>query len=88
MKNKRRMEVTFETHEVTIIRFGRSRRIFCETCRQIVPHVALEGVASMLPETELARLLGDGQIHTTLSADGRHLFCGDSLAAVEENNQE
>ena len=88
MKRKPRTEITFETHEVTIIRFRKSKKIFCETCREVVPHLWLEGVAMSLPlsEPEVHRLTSAGLIHSTPFADGRRLLCSKSLADIKDNN--
>jgi len=88
MKKKQRTEITFETHEVTVIRFRRSIKLYCETCRKLVPHLRLESASGLFPETELSRAAADGQIHSTLAGGDGRLFCGVSLAAFEAGNKE
>ncbi len=88
MKTKRRTEITFETHEVTVIRVRRSPRIYCETCRRVVPHLGLESVRGLFSDGQLSRASAAGEIHSTSGEDGRPLLCSDSLAAFAEDKKE
>lgn len=82
------MEITTETHEMTVIRFGGVRTmIFCKSCKANTPHVSIVQAVSMLPLSEMAisRLVVDKQIHSTQDADGVLLLCGNSLALSAED---
>jgi len=84
MTAKRRLEITLETHETTVIRFQRSQPIvFCESCRTNTKHFSIvqaEQVLS-LSAPEISRLADSKQIHSTQNADGLLMLCGISLAA-------
>jgi len=87
MKTNRRTEITTETHELTIIRFGGDQTvIFCESCQANTLHLSMVQVISILALSELAisRLAVDKQIHTTQNPDGSLLLCGNSLALPAE----
>ena len=86
MKTNRRTEITTETHELTIIRFGGGQMIFCESCKANTPHLSIVQAVSMLPLSEMAisRLVVDKRIHSTQDADGV-LLCGNSLASQVED---
>ena len=82
MKEKKRLEITFETHELTIIRFGRNQKTdFCTVCRAHTPHLSVaESVAILsLSEKAIFRLAENGQIHACETADGLLRLCGNSL---------
>lgn len=80
------MEITMETHEITIIRFGQrpATTIFCEACQADVPHLSIVQAASVLSlsEAEISRLTANKQIHLTENADGDEQLCGNSLSAL------
>lgn len=83
MKEKKRFEITFETHELTIVRFGRNKTTeFCAVCRRYTPHLSvIETLSALsLTEAEIIRLTENGQIHSRETADGRLLLCAGSLA--------
>jgi hypothetical protein len=84
MTAKRRLEITMEKHETTIIRFRHSRTIiYCEVCQANTKHFSIvqaERVLS-LSALEISRLAAGKQIHSTETADGLLMVCGISLAA-------
>lgn len=86
MKTKQRLEITVETHEVTILRFNQRRAtmIFCEMCQAQVPHLNIAQTISVLSLSELAfnDLVTTGQIHSTENPDGLLFVCGSSLSAM------
>lgn len=84
MLAKRQTEVTTETHELTIIRFGHQQTQQCSFCGTAVAHVRVTHAASALSlsETALFRLAESGQIHSIETAAGSLLLCGNSLAAL------
>ncbi|HEY0461439.1 MAG TPA: hypothetical protein VGC97_20050 [Pyrinomonadaceae bacterium] len=86
MKAKRETEITIETHEITIIRLHtyQSTTVFCRRCRARLKHFSVARAAAVLKisETAIFRLVEDGQVHSTETAAGRLLVCGNSLAAL------
>ena len=86
MKTKQRVEITVETHEITILRFRQSRTtvFFCEICQAQVPHLNIAQTISVLSLSESAfnDLTATGQIHSTENADGLLMFCSKSLSAL------
>jgi hypothetical protein len=83
MKEKKRLEFTLETHELTIVRFGRApKTAFCRTCLAHTPHLSVAGSVPVLglSESAIFRLAESGQIHSRETADGRLLLCANSLA--------
>ena len=90
MNHTKRTEITLETHEVTVIRFRQTRQLFCELCRETVPHVALARVlaAHLYSEAEIARLTDNGRLHSIRRADGTLFLCSRSLAVLEAAAEE
>lgn len=86
MKTKRRMEITMETHEITIVRFGQrpTTTIFCEVCQADIPHLSVTQASAVLSlsKAEISRLIENKQIHLTENADGDEQLCGNSLSAL------
>jgi len=84
------MEITMETHEITIIRFGEGQKttIFCEACQADVPHLSVAQTSSVLSlsKAEISRLVENKQIHLTENADSELLLCGNSLSALTKSN--
>jgi len=83
MKEKKRLEIKFETHELTIVRFSWNQKAdFCTVCRAHTRHLSVAEGASILSLTETAifRLAENGQIHAHEAADGFLRLCGNSLA--------
>jgi hypothetical protein len=90
MKEKKRLEITFETHELTIVRFRPDHPTdFCAVCRSQTPHLSVAESASVLSlaEAEIFRLAESGQIHAGENADRRLRICGNSLAAAAEKDK-
>jgi hypothetical protein len=91
MKEKKRLEIMFETHELTIVRFGRNQAAdYCPFCGAHTPHLSVAQSVSVLalPETKIFLLAQSGQIHSRETADGRLSICGNSLAALKHNKKE
>jgi len=86
MKEKRRLEVFWETHEITTISFRRNRSatIFCQSCNTETLHLTVAGAALVLRFSEFAifRLVETNQIHSIETAAGMMLVCGNSLTAL------
>jgi hypothetical protein len=86
MKKKQRLEITVETHEITILRFRQSRTtvFFCGMCQAQVPHLNIAQTMSVLPLSESAfnDLITTGQIHSTENADGLLMLCSNSLLTL------
>jgi len=78
--NKRKMEITIETHSLTIIRMrgGKNDSAFCEICRRDVQFFAPAHAALIFRVTAgfLETLCFSNQVHTI----GENALCADSLA--------
>jgi hypothetical protein len=83
MKAKKRLEIVWETHEITMISFKEtsSSMIFCQSCQRETGHLSLIEVAVIanVAETTVFRLAEAGSIHSTERADGKLLICMDSV---------
>jgi hypothetical protein len=82
---KRQLEITRQTHCLTIIRLGQQEAwMQCELCGATVPHLRVAGVAAALSisETAVFRLAEAGDIHSIETPDGRLMVCGSSVAAI------
>ena len=79
---KRKATITVETERLLV--FSRSRRRiqgWCPTCQEEVDFIAVEEAATLAGTTQrkLFRLAEDGSIHLLETAEGRALFCSNSL---------
>ena len=85
MKEKRRLEVVWETHEITTISFRRNRSatVYCQSCQTETLYLTVAEAASILKFSEFAifRLVKTKQIHSTETAAGFLLVCGNSLSS-------
>ena len=91
MKEKKRTEITLETHELTIVRFRQNRTIaYCAVCQQQTPHFSVVQSVSVLSlsESVIFRLAESGEIHSCETANGLLRLCGNSLAALKQINKE
>jgi hypothetical protein len=83
MKEKKRLEIVWETHEITTISFkrGASAPVLCRTCNAETLHLTVSEAASVLKFSELAvfRRVETNQIHSNETAAGTLLVCGNSL---------
>jgi hypothetical protein len=83
MKEKRRLEVVWETHQITTISFRHksAAMIYCQACRAPTLHLTVSEFASLSNLSELAifRLVETNQIHSIESFVGALLVCGDSF---------
>ena len=82
MSDKRRTEITVETHKVTIIR-RRSRisREWCNVCADEVQMLSTEQAAAFagLSTRAICRGVEAGQLHFHETGDGRLFICVNSL---------
>lgn len=80
------MEITVETHAVTVIRINRRQTvtIFCDICRKPIFHFSVVHAAATLrlSETTIFRLSESGRLHSTENVGGSLLICSDSLATL------
>jgi hypothetical protein len=88
MKAKTRLEITWETHEITTISFKgtSSSMIFCQLCQSETQHLNIAEVAAVakVSEATVFRLAEAERIHSTESADGKLLICVDSVTNFEK----
>jgi len=87
MKEKKRLEIVWETHEITTISFNQNRRatIFCQSCRSDAPHLSVAEAAALLQTTtrEIYRQIESGEMHFIEMLEIKILVCGRFLLAVE-----
>ena len=83
MRAKQRTEVTMETLERTVIRFGHSGTLLCRECEANTRHFSIVQAVSVfgLSESAITRLAGDQEIHSMQADGGSLMLCGNSLAA-------
>ena len=83
MKAKKRLEILWETYEITTISLKQnsSMTFFCQSCRSDAPHLSIAAAAALLQTTdrEIFRLTETGEIHYLETKSGTLLICGDSL---------
>ena len=83
MKAKKRLEIVWETHEITTISLKQnsSMTLFCQSCWSDAPHLSIAAAAALLQTTdrEIFRLTETGEIHYLETGSGTLLICGDSL---------
>ena len=86
MKATRRIKIRFEKHELKVIRFGRSRKLFCEICQQETQFLTVLEMSAVMGISELNvfRLAVDSQFHLLETADGKLMICADSAANCEK----
>lgn len=86
MKGKKRLEVVWETREITTISFKRNRSamVFCRTCEIETLYLTVAEAALILKFSEFAifRLVETNRIHSIETAAGFTLVCGNSLSAL------
>jgi hypothetical protein len=86
MKEKRRLEVVWETREITTISFRRNRSAtaYCQTCETETLHLTVAEAASILNVSEFAmfRFVESSRIHSIENAAGIMLVCGASLPVL------
>ena len=84
VKEKRRLEVLLETHEIIKVSFKRndSAIFFCLPCQAETLHLTISEAISIFRLTELAvlQLVGTNPAHSITNAAGSLLVCGNSLA--------
>jgi len=84
MKAKKRLEIVWETREITTISFNQNRRatVFCQSCSAETLHLTVSEAASILKFSEFAifRFVETNQIHSIETGSGSLLICGDSLS--------
>jgi hypothetical protein len=92
VKEKRRLEVLLETHEITKVSFrnGFSAGVLCEVCGIDTLHLSISEAASILQSSESAILqfAQTNQVHSVENAAGSLLVCGNSLAIFKTGSHE
>ena len=92
IKEKRRVEVYWETHEITKVRFkgNDAATFFCPPCQTATPHLTISEAASIfsISEFRIRRLVEAKQIHSVENPMGDLLVCGGSLAVFEGRTYE
>lgn len=88
MKEKRRLEVVWETREITTISFRRnhSAAVFCPSCQTDTLHLTVSEAASIAKFSEFAifRFVETNQVHSIETAAGFLLVCGNSLSVLAQ----
>ena len=80
--NKRRTEITIETHRITVIRIKNdSPPVHCEYCQKAVSAFTPKQIAGylQLDLTEVFQRINTKQMHLTRTDRGTALICGESL---------
>lgn len=76
-------EIKYESHELIVIRIHRSQTatVFCALCAENVLHLSVARAAAALgvSETAIFRLVENGAVHSSETAAGALLVCGNSL---------
>jgi hypothetical protein len=92
MKAKTRLEIVWETHEITTISFKgtSSSMIFCQLCKLETQHLSIAEVAiiARISEADVFRLAEAGSIHSTERAGGKLLICVNSVTNFEKDEIE
>ena len=86
MMATKRLKIRLEKHELKVLRFCRSRKIFCQKCQIETRHLTVAQMAQVLKlsEREVFRLVESLQLHSTETADGKLLVCLNSGANFEK----
>ena len=84
MKAKKRLEIVWETHEITTISFkgNYSTTVFCQSCQTETLHLTVSETVTLLQTTdrEIFRLTETGEIHYLETESGSLLVCRNSLS--------
>ncbi len=84
MKAKKRLEIVWETHEITTISFNQNRcaTAFCQSCRSDAPHLSVAAAAALLQTTarEIYRQIESGELHFIETPENEILVCGRLLS--------
>lgn len=86
--NRRRTEITIETHSITIIRTGDQRfSAHCGRCSETVSAFTPEQTAVFLrlDLREICRRVQTGEFHLTRTERSAALICGNSLEGKKIN---
>lgn len=82
-------KIEFESHELTVIRVRHSQTLtaFCAFCEIKVRHLSVARAAAVLgvSETAVFRLVESRAVHSTETASGALLVCGNSVSGLAEN---
>ncbi len=84
MTNKRRTEITIETHAITIIRMRNASTVYCKICGEEVQTFSVSQIISgfCVESAEIRRLFRAGEIHFVGLTQ---MLCGNSIAAYFRN---
>lgn len=92
VKEKRRLEVLWETHVITKVSFRRSgsTTFFCPACQTETLHLTISEAVSIFNLSEIAVLqLGEAkEAHLVENAAGSQFVCGNSLAISKGRTHE
>lgn len=77
----KRLKIKLEKHELKIVRFGRSRKVFCEKCQAETQHLTIGQVANALniSEKNVFQLVESEQVHSVETTDGKLMICKAAL---------
>ena len=88
MKEKKRLEIVWETHDITRITFahGFSSRFFCRLCAREALFVTVRQASSILKFAEVSIFRGveTDQVHSIETAQGTLLICSNSLSGLAQ----
>jgi len=88
MKVTRSLKFTAEKYELTVIRYGQTKKMFCHFCQSERQHSTVSETAQVLnlSEREVFRLVESEQIHSVETVDGKLFICGDSVECFLKKN--
>ena len=90
MKAKKRLEIVWETHEITTINFNQNHNVtfFCQLCQSAAPHLSITQTTALLHTTDrdIFRLVETGEIHYLETEAGALLICSNSLSTKNKKN--
>ena len=82
---KKRTEITIETERFLVVSQRRERAIlWCSGCEKKVPMLTVSEAARFAGTTPLmiSELVEAAQLHFSVTMDGQHFICPNSLASV------
>jgi hypothetical protein len=81
MNATKRLKIRLEKHELKVIRFGRRRKFFCESCQAETQHLTVSQMSTVLDISEINvfRLAETGQVDWLETDDGKLMICVESI---------